>query len=411
MGASVVTLADIKLKESSVQRNKLLKIFVSGLCLFMGLVMLFNLTLAHAQERKADRPALAPPPPAPKTPENLLKEATSIRNQHPEGAIQLLLMALALRPDFLPARRQLAAIYEGQNKLDMAIGEHEAITRATGSPESHADLVAAMEKAGFFVMAAETASRAYARHPNNPLMLLKAGELFLKAGDDNNAANSLQEFIKRDPRQGKAFLLLGEIQERAGRFPEALRAYLKAGELLKDSREATEALQRLRARAREVEKLWLFLPDGWTPEKNGMSNISQNQRISITVSAKGNPEALALQAARELMPRGLFTDELLKSYDSMKKMKAEMAASGMAAKDLPDLPLPFFSKKSIAGPPAAHMVTLATSERPQIGLESASVAAVSYEGRIYLFAWRGYAPYNQGEETLAAMLKQVLWPR
>lgn len=373
--------------------------------------VIYNVASAQPQERQAEIPPALQPGLAPKTPETLLKEANDISKQHPEGAIWLLLEALVLKPDFLPARRELAAIYERQNKWDMAINEREAINRAEGTPESIADLVTAMEKAGFFLTAAQAATTAYAKYPDKPILLLKAGELYFKAGADNDALSSLQEFIKRDPRQGRPFLLMGNIHERAGRLPAALDAYLKARELLKDSPEAAEALQRLRARTVEVEGLWVFIPEGWIAEKNGLRNILQNQRIIITWVGAGNPQELAWQRARELMPGNLFSDEMLKSYESMRMMKEEMAKFGVAAKDLPDIPLPIFHRKELTGPPAAHLASLAASERPQTGMESVCVAAVTHAGRTYLLAWQAHMPPVHGEETLAAILKQVLWPR
>lgn len=386
-------------------------IFHKVLCFLIGLNIILCICpfTAKALDEKPDTPPKIETPKE-KTAEGLFQEAQAISEKYPDGAIQLLIECLALKPDTWQARKQLASLYEKQNKWGLAITEYEAVNTASESAEGFSDIVRVMEKGGFLRNAAKTDMKAFEKYPDKPEFLLQAGEIFLKSGADNDAAASLQEFIKQRPDEGKAYLLLANIHEKAGRLPDALRMYMRAHTLMKENRDAADAIKRLTAKTFQAENIWIFLPVGWVAEKDGMTNLQWNQRMTLNVSAGGDTETIALKAAREAMPEALFSDENLKSFEKMRVMREEIEKSNPeAAKMMQSIPLPFFSSKDFNGIAGASMVLLSTSETPQPGIESVCAAAMTKDGKIYSFVLKSNGPVAEGEKTLTDILSQVIW--
>lgn len=362
-----------------------------------------------AEQKKGPQPSLGVE--EPKDAGTFFKEAQKVAPNDPIGAIGLYQRGLVLKPDAWAERRQLGVLYEKQQQWSPAISEYEAINKATGSKESFADLVRAMDQAGFSRSAATYARRGFEKYPGEPGFLYLAGESFRKAGAEKDAVAALQEYVRLKPDDGKAFFLLGSIHEKAGRKADALRAYLRAGELMKNDRDANDAVKRLQAGAVNVEGLTIFLPQKWLPDKNGLVNIEEGQRIAVTVAASGDPAAIALKAARESMPQGLFTDEAMKSYERLRKMREEaMKARPESAKQMQSAPIPFFATRDAPGPAGSKMALLSTGEVSYPGIESAVALAVPSGGKVYTMIWRAAGPVNDGEKALAEILKQAVWP-
>lgn len=384
---------------------------VSVLFFLIGLnIILFSSPFtAKALDEKSDIPPKVETPKE-KTAEGLFQEAQAISERYPEAAIQLLLESLAMKPEIWQARKQLASLYEKQNKFGLAITEYEAVNTASGSAEGFSDLVRVMEKSGFLRNAAKTAVKAFEQYPDKPEFLLQAGEIYFKSGADNDAAAVLQQFIKQRPDEGRAYLFLAKTYEKELRLPDALRAYMRAGALMKENGDAADGIKRLTAKTFQAENVWIFLPGGWIAEKDAMTNIQGNQRLTIKVSAKGTARSLALNAAREAMPEGLFSDESIKSYEDMREIRKEMGNSDPeTAKMMQAISLPLFSSKDIKDIDGAAMVFLSTSETPQPGIESACAAALPKDGKIYTFVLKSYGPAGETEKTLADILSRAIW--
>jgi tetratricopeptide (TPR) repeat protein len=340
------------------------------------------------------------------------REAQRVAQNDPIGAIRLYQRGLILKPDAWPERKQLAALYEKQQQWSLAISEYEAVNKATGSAESFGDVVRAMDKAGFPRSAAATARKAFEKHPDRPLFLYLAGELFQKSGAGNEAVAALQEYTKLTPDEGKAFYLLGSIHEKEGRKVDALRAYLRARELMKNDKDAADAARRLQAGAVTVEGLIIFLPQGWSPDKGGLSNIRDGQRVTVSAATAGDPAVLALKAAREAMPEGMFTDPSLKSYEDFKKMREEMAKIDPgSAKSMESIPTPSFSTRDLPHVAGAKMVLLSTGETPHPDMQSAAAVAVPSGGKIYTMVWKAAGPVEDAEKALGILLKQTMWSK
>lgn len=337
------------------------------------------------------------------------KEAQKLAQNDPIGAIRLYQQGLVLKPDAWTERRQLGLLYERQGQWGIGISEYEAINKATGSKESFTDLIRAMENGGFYRSAAVSAREAFNKYPD-PVFLYTAAELFEKSGAEEEALTALRELIKIKPDDGKAFFLLGSINEKAGRFADGLRAYIRAGELLKDDRNAADAVKRLQARIVTVEGLTVIPPPGWLPDKNGLVNPDNGQQVTVGVAAAGDPAEVARRAARETMPEELFTDEALKSSAQLKEKLAEMEKTDPgAAEIIRSVPMPSLNTRDFPGFKGAKIVLASTGEISLPGMESAAALAAPSGGKIYTMVWRGSAPVEDGLKVITDFLEQTMW--
>ena len=388
----------------------LVMVIVVGLCLPP---LSFSQGTAGEKAEPAQKPTAAPSfgIAEPQGTEDLFREARKLSLTDPIGAGRLYERGFMLKPDAWTERKELAALYEKQQQWNLALGQYEAINRATESAESFTDLVRALDRAGYSRAAAAAARKAFARYPGQPGFLFLAGEIFQKYGAEADAVAALQEYLKITPGDGKALLLLGSIHEKAGRSADALNAYLSAEKLMKNDQEAASAVKRLRSGAAFVEGLTIFLPPGWNVEKNGLSHVGEGQRVEVTVKTSGNPAKLALAAASETMPPGLFTAEKRKNHEQSRKLREELVKiDPVAAKTMEAMPLLFYSTGDFPGMTGAKKALLATSESARPGMESAAAIAVPHGNRIYIFLWRAAMPAPEGEKTLTRLIGQTVWP-
>ena len=339
------------------------------------------------------------------------EEARKLSSTDTALAIRLYQRGLLMKPDAWTSRNELAVLCEKQSQWNLALAEYEAINKATGSAGSYTDLVRTLDKAGYPRSAADSARKAFAKYPKQPLFLFRAGELFQKSGADVEAAAAIQEYLKLKPDDGKALILLGSIHEKAGRPADALRTYLRAEKLMKGDKNLADAAKRLRTGTTVLGGLTIFLPQGWSAEKDGIVNIQGGQRITVAVKSTGDPAALALSTARESMPRGLFSAENLKQNEQSKKKQNELARIDPEfAKKMPTMQMPFYSTGEVSGMKGAKKALLSTSETLQPGMVSAAAVAVPFGGKTYIFLWRAAQPAADGEKTLIQLLGRTVWP-
>ncbi len=365
---------------------------------------------------KKDKPGQKPPVAsfgvvAPKGASAYFQEAKKLSSSDIASSILLYQQGLFLKPDDYAARKELAALFEKQGKWNMALAEYEAIHKAAASVESYSDLVRMLDKSGYVRRAAAEAKKAFAKYPARPEFLLQAGELFHKAGDEAAASAALQEYLKRKPDDGPAWIKLGAVFEKAQKNADALRAYVRAEKLLKNDKNLADALKRLRTGTAVFGGLTVFLPDGWVAQKDVLSNLQGGQRVTVAVKTPGEPAALALASAREAMPREPFSAEALKQNEQMKKMRQELAKTNQeAVKNLPSMPIPLYGQGDFPAIKGAKKALLSTSETSQPGMESAVAVAVPSGGKIYVFLWRAALPAADGEKALTLLFGRTVWP-
>lgn len=326
-------------------------------------------------------------------------------------AISLYQRGLVMKPDAWPEREELAVLYEKQGQWNMALDEYESINQAVVSAESFTNVIRSLGKAGYPRKAAATARKAFDQYPGQPQFLLLAGKLFDQAGSSAEALAALSEYLKLKPDDGQALLLCGSIYETAARPADALGAYLRAEKIMKNNKEASAAVKRLKSGAVITAGVAVFLPPGWNAEKDGLQNILEGQRVSLTVKNSGDPAALALSAAQNALPGDLFTAQNRKIYEQSRQLRQELAQSDPeAVKKMEAIPLPVYSTGDYTAIKGAKIVLLSTSESVQPGMESAVAVAVPAGGKIYIFLWRAARPAADGEKVLTLLISQTVWP-
>ncbi len=401
-----------------MSKTKLLSGQVMCRFLFVMMMVLCLISSSDAQDtgkEKAEMKKEATPSfgvAEPKEAEEFFKEAKRLEPSDPLAAIRLYREGMILKPDAWQERKQIAVLYEKQQQWGLALAEYEAVNKVTGSVESFADLSRIFDKAGYPRAAAVTAREGFAKHTSQQHFLLISGEIFLKIGAETEALAVLQEYVKLKPEDGKAFFLLGSLHEKAGRFTDALYAYIRARELLNNDINVSDAVKRIQARTVTVDGLTLIPPQGWLPDKNGLTNIKNGERIKVGAIASGDPAAIALKVAREAMPEGLFADEAMKSYEQMKKKREEMIkADPESGKQIESVPVPLFNTRDVSSLTGAKMALLSTGETPYPGMESAVAMAIPSGGKIYTMVWKGAAPVEDGLKVINDLFEQTVWSK
>lgn len=400
-----------------MSKTKLLSGSVICRYLFVFIIILYPVNSSNAQDTEKEKAetkkaaALSFGVEGPKEAEEFFKEAKRLASNDPIVAIRLYHEGLILKPDAWQERKQIAVLYEKKQQWGLALAEYEVINKAAGSVESFTDLSRIFDKAGYPYAAAVTAREGFAKHPAQPHFLLFSGELFLKIGSQTEALAVLQEYMKLKPEDGKAFFLLGSIYEKMNKPLDALSAYLNAEKRMKNDADTTEALKRLRSGAASIEGLTIFLPPGWLPEKDGLVNILEGQKVVVSVKNTGDTAALALSAASKAMPDGLFDPENVQKHEKFKKMREEVAKTDPeTAKMMEAIPTPMFLTSDMSGVKGAKKVLLSTAETAKPGMESAVAVAVPSSGKIYIFLWTAGRPAQDGEKILDALISLTVWP-
>lgn len=257
-----------------------------------------------------------------------------------------------------------------------------------------------MEKANFIKAAKDIALNAFKKYPDEPAFLHLSGELFYKSGELNEALKSLQEFIRLKPTDGRAFFLMGSIYEKLNKPKDALLAYLRASELIKNDKDINDAIKRFQAKTFNIKDLSIFIPDGWIRDKDGLLSIETSQRIALFVDPKGDAEKIAIRYAKDAMPYGLFTDEALKSYEEFRKS---------LKKETVTLPIPFIRVKNMEGKNFAKMVSVSTGEISHSDIESSVAISIPYKDKVYTIVWKANDTAEKGERLLTGLFEQAIW--
>jgi tetratricopeptide (TPR) repeat protein len=161
--------------------------------------------------------------------------------------------ALELAPLDAFAHRQRALARARLGKLSSALEDREAVVSLTFEPE----VVLELADARLSVLGIDSALAALdagiARLGFVPALVLRAISLEEERGAVDAALMRLERWGQSLPRKEQAFVLRGEILERARRFDEARRAFESAEraiEALGARQQTTRATQELSARAR-----------------------------------------------------------------------------------------------------------------------------------------------------------------
>src|ERR1051325_5232005 len=118
-----------------------------------------------------------------------------------------------------------------QGKVDQAqLAFRDALALDPDNPRVLALLGLSQFRAGAFGDARAVYEQLVERAPTDPSHRLNLGLVYLKLNDAERAIASLEASRALDPSQGRAVSYLGLAYARAGRYAEAYRAFLLAGQ-------------------------------------------------------------------------------------------------------------------------------------------------------------------------------------
>jgi tetratricopeptide (TPR) repeat protein len=310
--------------KDSPARHWFVAVFLIALILVVMVQAAFAQTAPPAQTPEGQAPApKVGAQPERKTADDLFKEGAALAEKNPGSAIRLFKEGLSLKPDALPARNQLAAIYQKQRQWGLAITEYETINRATASAESFLRLAEALARAGYAVEAAIKAEQGAEKYPSHEALQFLAGEQLAAIGEGKRAAPYLQRAAQSSPGVALIPALLGKIYEKEGKTVDAIKAYRVALSLDKNQKDALSGEVRLRARCVTRPGFIFVPPEGWLPSEQGMWSPSTGQDIAMIVGEKALPADAATRLIMERVPKGLY-DETAQEFQ--KKQIAEISA-------------------------------------------------------------------------------------
>jgi tetratricopeptide (TPR) repeat protein len=187
-------------------------------------------------------PATCPTYPSGATSREAMKAAAHARAQAGdfEGAIRIYKQVLAMYPDDLEAKIELARVLSWTREYDGSISLYQEILK--GSPhstEALEGLARVYAWAGLLEQALETYQTLLADHPASSVYRLEAARLELRLKDYAAARDAVASLLSTQPEDREARLLLAQLDLREGRFQNALKQF---DQLLEQNPSDPEAL-------------------------------------------------------------------------------------------------------------------------------------------------------------------------
>ena len=137
--------------------------------------------------------------------------------------------AVALDPEFVAPRMNLARLYLSMRRLEASVKEYEALAKL--QPDNmfiHAELARAYMYANSFDKAMIEAEKAVSLSPNNPISHNILGEVYANSGKLDQAIDKFQEAIKAEPTYAAGYNNIGRAYIVKGMPDKAIDEYKKA---------------------------------------------------------------------------------------------------------------------------------------------------------------------------------------
>jgi len=145
------------------------------------------------------------------------------------AAVDAIQRALALKPDYIEAHQNLAAVFDGQGKFDDAVGCYRlALALRPNNPTAQFGLGLVLRKQGKLEEAAGCFREAVALSPEFAEALNELGNLLIGQGKPDEAIACYQRAATVRPDYLEAYNNLGGALQARGRMDEAVTAYRKA---------------------------------------------------------------------------------------------------------------------------------------------------------------------------------------
>lgn len=149
----------------------------------------------------------------------------------PDKAVELYNQALAIDPDFVLARYDLAVTYRGMGEVDKAIAEYEKVLKINPKfPEALSNLGGQYFRKGNLDQAITHFKKAVEVYPNFIQALSNLGAALNKQGHHQQAAKHLNKALALDPEFAIAYFNLGNAHFGRGQWDKAETAFNTAVE-------------------------------------------------------------------------------------------------------------------------------------------------------------------------------------
>jgi len=219
--------------------------------------------------------------------------------------------AIEVDPDSIAVRAELARAYIATGDTGHAIQELKTILAKGGNPKSTESLLIITHlRAGEYADAINRVLDMLAVYPQDPVILVLAGNVFAASGDKEEARRYLEETLRIKPDFPQATIALARVEELDGNMDDAvvlyqslvtsdvesalpLLALARIAEQQGNTQEMLEWLERAREKAPEDIKPRMFLAEFYLREKQPeKAGLLVEEAIKIK---PGMPELLALQ--------------------------------------------------------------------------------------------------------------------
>ena len=158
-------------------------------------------------------------------------------------SVDLIMKALAIKPDYAEAHSNLGTSLNGQGKLDEAVASYnKALTIKPDYPEAHNNLGNALQEQGKLNGAVASYHKALAIKPDYAEAHYNLGNVFRELGQFDEAISSYKKALAIKPDYAEAHSNLGTSLNDQGKLDEAVASYNKALTIKPDYLEALNNL-------------------------------------------------------------------------------------------------------------------------------------------------------------------------
>jgi tetratricopeptide (TPR) repeat protein len=144
--------------------------------------------------------------------------------------------ALAIKPDYVPARNDLGRVLAKQGKLEEAVTcFNELLMQKEDSVEAHSNLALALSMQGKYNEAVKHFARVLELNPKYSNGHERMGELLIAAGRPDEAVVHLNKALQTSAGISNVYAKLGTAYNQLGKYDSAIQNWTKAIELTPDN--------------------------------------------------------------------------------------------------------------------------------------------------------------------------------
>jgi tetratricopeptide (TPR) repeat protein len=153
-------------------------------------------------------------------------------NNQPDEAARIFKSILNNNPNSVEALTYLGRLDINQSDYKAAVGVLEKVPHDQRSPSTYAMLGLAYSQLNDYTKAASNFKTALDIDPVNVDIRQQYADALMRSNQTDLARSQFQQVLKADPKNGQAFLRLGQLDEAEGHFPEATQELDQAQKLM-----------------------------------------------------------------------------------------------------------------------------------------------------------------------------------